>query len=508
MVISSVAFFGVCLLTFLIYWQGWRFAEYNEQNVKVYNLLLTILLLFVGTALVLCLRFISLILRALKQLITILNALDVEDDLPNTLSKLNIEIPEVSSVARSLEKLFQRLRGYRAMNVRRLLIEKRRADIIAASISDGIFLLRGEEILYVNPIAEKILGLKPGAFIRGLKVSKDGAFETNLGMKSVIKAVSRTLPVEFTLEVDERRFYYLLQSFPISYDLIEKIEHSVGSAVEQILDRFQANTLVLAQDVTLVREEQEAKSHFLATLSHEVKTPVTSLTMATRLLKKSVDQIPNPMHQNLIITCSDDVDRLRGLLDDLLTVSRFDALAQRLEIQTIDLGKLLTHSVQSFQVHAKERGVQLVHQVINRGKPIVIGVDATKIAWALSNLMTNALRHTPRGGKVCVSLEILEEGVEVGVQDTGPGIERHRQDRIFDKFNPYYDLRVARSGSVGAGLAIAREIVVAHGGHIWVVSEPGHGAKFCFRLPLKHPNSVSSRDDVFGGQLRKYYGTS
>jgi signal transduction histidine kinase len=75
--------------------------------------------------------------------------------------------------------------------------------------------------------------------------------------------------------------------------------------------------------------------------------------------------------------------------------------------------------------------------------------------------------------------------VKVLVRDTGPGIERKRLDRIFDKFNPFYDLRIARSGSVGAGLAIAREIVTAHGGRIWATSEPGQGAEFCFTLPTR-----------------------
>ena len=119
------------------------------------------------------------------------------------------------------------------------------------------------------------------------------------------------------------------------------------------------------------------------------------------------------------------------------------------------------------------------------GQPLLIPVDATKISWAVSNLMTNALRHTPPHGKIEAELEVGPERVEFRVRDTGPGIDRKRQSRIFDKFNPHYDLRVARTGSAGMGLAIAREIVVAHGGKIWVASEPGQGALFAFTLPLK-----------------------
>ncbi len=417
-------------------------------------------------------KLISTFMEPLSSLARSLDDVDIESDLPTVPQVFHHRIPEVTVVAKSFERLLHRLRGYRTLNVRRLLIEKRRADIVAACISDGIFLLRDQEILYVNPIGEKIL-----------------AVEHFKGKEAVLSAVSQTIPVEFTLEAGDRKSYYLLQAYPISYDLIEEVEHSSGEPAEQIaervLERFKADIMVVAQDVTLVRESQEAKSHFIGTLSHEIKTPVTSLTMATRLLKKSLDEIPNPMHKALISTCVEDVDRMRVLVENLLTISDFDTLTHRLEIQYMDIVKLIKHSVQSFQAQAASRGVDLGMSIESRLRSVIVPVDPPKIAWALSNLLTNALRHTPQGGKVRLVFDATDDYVEVRIQDTGPGIEKQRQERIFDKYNPIYDIRVARSGSIGMGLAIAREIVSAHEGRIWVTSEPGKGAQFCFTLPLK-----------------------
>lgn len=422
---------------------------------------------------------IGVISEPLLKLVHFLDGVDVEDDLPLTIPRFSSDVPEINHVAQSFERLLGRLRGYRALNVGRLLIERRRAEIISASITDGVFLLRGEEILYCNPIAERILGVKLN---RGINLEARG----DLGVAKAIRtAITRTIPVEYTLEEGDRKTYYLIQTYPIDNEVIEEAEHSVGAPLEAVLDRFQADTIVVAQDVTLVRESEEAKRHFLGTLSHEVRTPVTSLTMATRLLKRNIDTIENPTSRALVKTCIDDVERLRGLVEDLVTVSRFETLTQRMDVRAVDLGKLIRHSVQAFQSEAKERGIELTCKVLNPTQPLQISVDATKVSWAISNLMTNALRHTPRNGRIETEVEANAERVEFRVRDTGPGIDHKRQSRIFEKFNPHYDLRVARTGSTGMGLAIAREIVVAHGGKIWVTSELGQGALFAFTLPLK-----------------------
>ena len=466
-----------------------RLRSEQEHAVKLGLIVLTAFLIALIIVGFLIIAFVT---RPLSKLAQTLDSVDIEDNLSFEFPKMEGTPPEIRRVVWSFEEIIKRLRAYREINVRRLLIEKRRADIIAASISDGIFLLRNDEITYVNPVGENILSLPPGMTWKGLNIASANAqIEKQVGIRAIKKSILRTLPVELEIQVeDNRTLHFLLHAYPISEEVIEQVAHSFDGVMEHLLDSWQANILVIAQDVTLVKEGQEAKGHFIATLSHEVKTPVTSLTMATRLLLKTIDQIPGQTQRSLIKTCAEDVDRLRGLIENLLSVSKFDALTQKLDLQHINFVRLLRQSVQSFQAQAFERGIEIVTQGIT-GKPAInVPMDATKISWALSNLMTNALRHAPRGGRVNVSILLHEEAVEVKIQDNGPGIDKGRQDKVFDKFNPFYDIRVARSGSVGMGMAIAREIIVAHGGRIWVTSEPGQGAEFGFILPLKQGSGI------------------
>jgi len=149
-----------------------------------------------------------------------------------------------------------------------LMREKRRADVIAASILDGIILLRGDEILYLNPVGAKILGLPSDHGIRGMRLRRSTSGLNTEGLTAVKEAMGRALPVEFSLLRDGRRSTYFIQTIHLTDDFIRSIELSSIPDYARVLDRFSADTLVLAHDVTLIREGQEAKGHFLATFSH------------------------------------------------------------------------------------------------------------------------------------------------------------------------------------------------------------------------------------------------
>ena len=368
-------------------------------------------------------------------------------------------------------------------------------------ISDGLLLLRENEVIYANRMGKKILGLSQDFDATGLHLDELVSEVAQNAVSSIHKSIAQSLPIEFHFWEEDREWIafihtYLIVSDQASYN--RPLRELPVLPTSQIISPMY---LVRAQDVTLLSEIQAAKSHFLGTLSHEVKTPVTSLMMAIRLLERSIDDFANPVHQTLIKTCAKDIERLRTLIDEFMGVSQLDSLSQSLNLQSVSVSKLVSHSVQAFKSQALERQITMHFSMPSFSSAILVEIDAIKMSWVFSKLLTNALRHTPQGGKVDVSLEACEDRVSICIRDTGPGIERSRLDKIFEKYSSHYDLRVGRTGSLGLSLAISRDVVTAHGGRIEVKSALGLGTEFKVSLPRSTQRvecfeEISSGDEI------------
>jgi signal transduction histidine kinase len=216
----------------------------------------------------------------------------------------------------------------------------------------------------------------------------------------------------------------------------------------------------------------------MATLSHELRTPLTSLRMAGELLARTQPPLAADA-TTLVATVREDVTRLEDLAERLLDLSRSRAAAIGLDRQPVVLRDLLERIERLFALQAQEHGVAIATQL--NADPGTIEGDPTKLAWALSNLVANALRYTPAGGRI--SLEAARDGgsVRLVVADTGRGIPPEQRERIFDRFVQGAD--GPAEGAAGLGLAIVRDIVQAHGGRIHVESEVGRGSRFILDLP-------------------------
>jgi NtrC-family two-component system sensor histidine kinase KinB len=229
---------------------------------------------------------------------------------------------------------------------------------------------------------------------------------------------------------------------------------------------------VLLQDVTRLRRFDELKNDLVATVAHEFRTPLTSLRMAIHLCAEGVAGPITKKQAELLHAAREDCERLQGIVDDLLDLSRLQSGRLVLEVRPVSTEAVLEAALAPHRVAADERGVRLASE------PELEEVEADPERLQL--VLANAVRHTGHGGEVTVRARRDGERARFEVVDTGEGIAPEHQQRVFEKF---YRVPGASTGGAGLGLSIAQEIVQAHGGEMGVTSQPGLGSTFWFTLP-------------------------
>lgn len=242
---------------------------------------------------------------------------------------------------------------------------------------------------------------------------------------------------------------------------------------------------VILQEVTRLRRFDELKSDLVATVAHEFRTPLTSLRMAIHLCLEQVVGPVTEKQADLLHAAREDCERLQAMVDDLLDLSRLEGGRIELHKRPTSVASLLKAATEAHRSLAEERGVQL-----STALSLVDGevfVDPERVALVLSNLVSNALRHTPTGGQITICARPANGRVRFDVTDTGEGIPKAYQQRIFEKF---FCVPGTPAGGAGLGLSIAKEIVQEHDGEIGVESEEGRGSIFWFTLPLATGNDT------------------
>ncbi len=238
-----------------------------------------------------------------------------------------------------------------------------------------------------------------------------------------------------------------------------------------------------------VQASQQSQRDFVANVSHELKTPLTSIQgFAQALLDGTVNDPQGVQRAAQVI--HNEAGRMHRLVLDLLDLARLDSGVISFQRLPVDLNTLLQQVVDKFAPQAQQTQIRLQTDV--QPLPTLIG-DGDRLAQVFTNLVDNALQHTPAGGQITVRARQRNGMVEISVRDTGPGIPYEEQKRIFERF---YRLDKARTGGrghgVGLGLAIAHEIVQAHGGYIALHSQPGQGSNFVVKLPFAKPDDSTA----------------
>ena len=239
--------------------------------------------------------------------------------------------------------------------------------------------------------------------------------------------------------------------------------------------------VVLFQNITQFKQLEKVKTDFIATVSHEFKTPLTSLTMGLSLLLEQKIGALNEKQLTTISTMAEDGKSLVSLVNDLLEIAKIESDKSIYKIGPVVISGVIENTFKNFWGRANLQEVNLINAA-DDDLPKV-NADPEKIQWVLNNLIGNALKYTNAGDEIQVTAKVKQDKMYVSVKDTGAGIPPQYLDKLFDKFVQVkgYDLEVR---GTGLGLAIAREIVEAHGGEIWCESSLDAGSTFTFTLPL------------------------
>ena len=242
---------------------------------------------------------------------------------------------------------------------------------------------------------------------------------------------------------------------------------------------------VVLQDVTRLVRFDELKNDLVATVAHEFRTPLTSLRMAIHMCAEEAAGPLTAPQADLMASARQDCERLQGIVDDILDLSRIQAGRIEIQAREVDPVALVRRAAREVDTSARAGSVEL--SVDGPPQSLEIHADPEQIGVVLDNLLGNAVRHTAPGGRVVARVRQADGGARFEVEDTGEGIPAQCQERIFERF---FQVPGSRRGGLGLGLYISREVVRAHGGEMGLTSEPAKGSTFWFTLPASPPGEA------------------
>ena len=250
--------------------------------------------------------------------------------------------------------------------------------------------------------------------------------------------------------------------------------------------------LVQERKLEMLETLNEAKSKFISTVSHELRTP---LAIVKQLLLLVFDEVAGPINdqqREILVKARYNLDRLKGIIDELLDMARIERKKFNLYYSLVNLKDLILESQDFFKQLAAEKNLQIIYDYPSMD--INIFIDAERVHQVILNLVSNAIKFTPENGKIKVEVQLLETKVRVGIIDSGLGISKKDAARIFGKFVQGSSPDKEKVKGIGLGLSIVKEIVEKHGGEVWAESQPKTGSKFYFTLPRFYTADIVAKN--------------
>ncbi len=363
---------------------------------------------------------------------------------------------EFGQLAEAFNAMTERLEEFENSNLNKIIFEKTRAEAVINSLKDAsIGIDKTDTILFANQQALQLLGTKAGDTV-GKPVSELSA--KNDLFRFLIADESNN---PFKIVLDNKENFYVKEVIAVPQD-------------------DATNKVIVVKNITSFKELDVAKTNFIATISHELKTPLASSDFGLKLLEDNRIGELTKEQKELVEQLKTDNQRMLKILSELLNMSQVEAGKMQLNIQMVSPYQIIENSINAVSSNSRERSVH-TDQKIETNLPDV-KADPDKISWVLNNFLTNAIKYSPEGGTILISVMRADGRISFAVSDHGPGIDQVYTDRIFER---YFQIpgRSDKKGS-GIGLAICREFIEAMGGRTWVKSQPGEGSTFGFDLNI------------------------
>lgn len=369
---------------------------------------------------------------------------------------------EISGLAEEFNKMSEKLQMYERLNLNKILYEKKKSELIIESMNEPVLMVdENFNVMLSNKTFNEVFG-------------KD--FLTQHDIKNILsqKPYGKSA---YTTQVS-KDLYQKEDIIKIKYSSGEQKYFKLIAASLEIPESGMKGTVIVFNDITKYQELDRMKSEFIAKVSHELKTPLTSIGMALGIMEDGVAGKLSEKQNEMIASMKEDYTRLSRLVYEILELARLEANMGRMRFEKFEAKKLCEHILKKFSIQAKEKKINLSFE--DKSVSAVINCHFDYLISALENLVTNSLRFTPPKGEIKILLYEKNKSVVMEISDTGIGIDPENLSKIFDKFIQLDD---SVPGSLGLGLSIAKEIIEIHNGEISAFSETGKGSTFQIKLP-------------------------
>ncbi|PJJ66654.1 HAMP domain-containing sensor histidine kinase [Chryseobacterium geocarposphaerae] len=374
---------------------------------------------------------------------------------------------EFGELARSFNTMAEKLHEYSESKLEKILKGKKRIETLIDNMQDPVIGIdENKRVLFVNDEALNITGLKKENFVG--KLIQDVAVTNDL-VRSIIKDI---IHPDGKTETEAMKIYADGKESYFEKNIIDINIVPTGEEDSQFIGQ-----VIMLHNITPFKELDLAKTNFIGTVSHEFKTPISSIKMGLQLLENDKIGALNEDQKNLVNGIKDDANRLLKITGELLDITQLESGSIKLNIKPSEVSKIVEYAIDANKAAAEQKQIKILVNISPEVTTVL--ADSEKTAWVLNNLLSNAIRYSYDNSDIAIEVKKIEDKIIFSVTDTGQGIEPQYISKVFDR---YFRIPGVKKEGTGLGLSISKEFIESQGGEIFVKSEYGAGSTFAFIL--------------------------